>query len=90
MLPQAGLPGGQLLGLLLGEVLDWLLNEGCELRWFVEKESLHGLREVRKQMPAVGDLLRLRCSLPGSLRIRATAISADDLHSCGGLEPLFQ
>ncbi len=42
MLPHAGLPGSQLLRLLLREVLGWLLNQGFELRLFVEEEAFHG------------------------------------------------
>src|SRR3989442_1081353 len=41
-------------------------------------------------MPAVGDLLRLRRSLPGTICKRASAIPADDLHTWMGLQPLFE
>ncbi len=42
MLPHAGLPRSKLLRLLLREVLGGLLDQGFELRLFVEKEALHG------------------------------------------------
>src|SRR5438874_2745944 len=41
-------------------------------------------------MPAVGDLLRVRRSLLGSICKRASAIPADDLHTRMGLQPLFE
>ena len=41
-------------------------------------------------MPAVGDLLRVRCSLLGSICKRASAIPADDLHPPMGKPPLFE
>src|SRR5258705_12873611 len=42
VLPHAGLPGSKLLCLLLRELLGWLLDQGFELRLFVEKEAFHG------------------------------------------------
>lgn len=42
MLPHAGLPGSKLLCLCLGEIFGRLLNQGFELRLFVEKEAFHG------------------------------------------------
>src|SRR6266496_3908240 len=41
-------------------------------------------------MPAIGDLLRVRRSLLGSICKRASAIPADDLHTRMGLQPLFE
>jgi hypothetical protein len=89
-LAHACIPGRKLLCLLLRHFLRWLLHKRIELCPLVEKKALHGFGKIRKQMPAVGNLLRLRCSLSGSIRIGATAIAADDLHSCMSLEPLLQ
>jgi hypothetical protein len=48
---------------------------------------LHVLGQVVPQVPAVGDLDRLRCSLPGGLGIGASAVPADDLGSGVRLQP---
>src|SRR5258708_28597100 len=90
MLPHAGLPGSQLPCLLLAEILDWRVPQGFELRLFGEKEAFHAFREVRKERPAGGDLLRLRCSLPGTICKCASAIPADDLDTRMGQQPLFE
>ena len=41
-------------------------------------------------MPPVSNLLSLWRSLPGTIRKRASAISADDLHTRMGEQPLFE
>jgi hypothetical protein len=40
---------------------------------------LHVLGQVVPQVPAVGDLDRVRCGLPGALGVGASAVPADDL-----------
>jgi hypothetical protein len=42
---------------------------------------LHVLGQVVPQVPAVGDLDRVRCCLPGGLGVGASAVPADDLGS---------
>jgi hypothetical protein len=73
------IPGRKLLLLLCRNRLWRLLNECFELGLFATKKGLQSFGKVRKPMPAVGDLLRLWRSAFRSFRIRATAISADDL-----------
>jgi hypothetical protein len=41
-------------------------------------------------MPPVSNLLSLWRSLPGTIRKRASAISADNLHTRMGQQPLFE
>ena len=44
-----------------------------------EQASLQRLDQVLDQMPTIGHLDRLRRTFPGGLRIRRSAITADDL-----------
>jgi hypothetical protein len=49
---------------------------------------LDRLGEVVPQMPAVGDLDRLRCAAGGAVGVEAGAVPADHLGARPGLEPV--
>jgi len=54
------------------------------------EDALHDLVEVVEQVPAVGDLPRLRCAGTRALRVRSSSIAADDFDAGMLLQPRGQ
>ena len=87
----AALPSGplQLLGRAEGVGIDVAAGDGAAK---VAHVSLHALDKggggVLQQVPAVGDLQRLRSALGGPLAIATAAVAADDLDAGMRCEPV--
>jgi hypothetical protein len=70
----------------------WLVSGGGDL---LEAGSVPGdgfggvLGEVVPQVPAAGDLDRLRCAVAGAFGIRASPVAADHLRAWVSLEPMI-
>jgi hypothetical protein len=51
-------------------------------------DPVDGVREVAEQVPAIGDLDRVRCPDAGALGVTAGAVSADDLRAGMSAQPV--
>jgi hypothetical protein len=49
-----------------------------------------GVAHVREQVPAIGDLDSLGCTLPGAIGVGASAVTGDHLDAWMTLEPAGQ
>jgi hypothetical protein len=75
--------GFRLAGWWVNRIKPNLLECGM----LANEQALEQVAEVRQQMPAIGDLDGIRCSLSGAIGIGAAPITADDLNTGVCLQP---